>query len=228
MLLRRRCGRNTRYFLPLGIDCGREFIHLLKEHRDFPVLLVFQRGSEARHSGEADSVLHRPERCRLGIVFDPILGELRCFDIKTLGQFRWLGVRCAVAYRAIVGVQVHARDQILVARLNGIAERLGVALDRSVHRGIRDPTFQGGGLTIRVRRYDACFDSEVPDAGQHGQCEDDTEEETCDRSHLHSFSAQTRFWFGDQFGSGEARNPTGHGLPGIHRRGRRYEAVGHL
>src|SRR6266446_8576588 len=52
-----------------SIDCGREFIHLLKEHRDLPDLLVFQCESEARHRGEADSVLHRPERCGFGIVF---------------------------------------------------------------------------------------------------------------------------------------------------------------
>ena len=59
---------------------------MLEEHRDLPDLLVFQCGSEARHRGEADSVLYRPERCGLGIVFDAILGELRGFDVEALGQ----------------------------------------------------------------------------------------------------------------------------------------------
>src|SRR5258708_17509319 len=44
-----------RSFLPLGRDCGRKLVHLLEEHRDFPDLLVLQRGSKARHCREADS-----------------------------------------------------------------------------------------------------------------------------------------------------------------------------
>jgi len=83
-LFRLRSG-NAGNLFPFSIYGGREFIHLLKEHRDLPDLLVFQCGSEARHRGKADSVLRRPERCGFGIIFDPILGELRCFDIKTLG-----------------------------------------------------------------------------------------------------------------------------------------------
>ena len=70
-------GRNARYFLPLGIDCGREFIHLFEEHRDFPDLLVLQRGGKARHRREADSMLHLPKRRGLGIIFDSIFGAWR-------------------------------------------------------------------------------------------------------------------------------------------------------
>jgi len=45
----KRSGRNTGYFLPLGVDCWRKLVHLLEEHRDFPDLFVLQRGSKARH-----------------------------------------------------------------------------------------------------------------------------------------------------------------------------------
>ena len=127
LLFRWRSG-NTRYFLPLRIDCGREFIHLLEEHRDFPDLLVLQRGGKARHRREADSMLHHPERRGLGIIFDSIFGKLRCLDIEALSRVRRLGVRCAMTYRGIFGVQVHAGDQILIARLNGIPKPFNVAL----------------------------------------------------------------------------------------------------
>ena len=96
-----RSGRNARYFPPLGIDCGREFIHLFEEHRDFPDLLVLQRGGKARHRREADSMLHLPKRRGLGIIFDSIFGKLRCVDIEALSKVRRLGIRCAMAYRAI-------------------------------------------------------------------------------------------------------------------------------
>ncbi|MGA8654515.1 MAG: hypothetical protein WB586_00060 [Chthoniobacterales bacterium] len=66
---------------------------------------------------------------------------------------------------AIFGVLVHAGDQILVARLDGIPEPFGVALERGLQRRVCNPAFQGGELTIRVRRYDACFNSKVSDAG---------------------------------------------------------------
>jgi hypothetical protein len=64
-LVQQRRSRNVGHSLPLGIDRGRKFVHVPGKHRDLPDLLVFQCGSEARHSGEADSVLHRPERCGL-------------------------------------------------------------------------------------------------------------------------------------------------------------------
>jgi hypothetical protein len=73
-LFRRRTG-NAGNFFPFSIYGGREFIHLLKEHRDLPDLLVFQCGSETRHRGEADSMLYRPERCGFGIIFDPSLAN---------------------------------------------------------------------------------------------------------------------------------------------------------
>jgi len=60
-----------------------------------------------------------------------------------------------MAYRAIFGVQVHADDQILVVRLNGIREPFRVALERGVQRRLCDPPLQSGGLAIRVRRYEA-------------------------------------------------------------------------
>ena len=92
------------------MDSGREFIHLLEEHRDFPDLLVLQRCGKARHRREADSMLHLPERRGLGILFDSIFGKLRCLDIKALSRVRRLSIRCTMAYRAIFGVQVHAGD----------------------------------------------------------------------------------------------------------------------
>ena len=100
-------------------------------------------------------MLHLPERRGLGILFDSIFGKLRCLDIEALSRVRRLGVRCTMAYRAIFGVQVHADGKILVARLNGILEPFSVALDRGVQRRVCNPVFQGGRLTIRVRRYDA-------------------------------------------------------------------------
>jgi hypothetical protein len=56
-----RNRRNARYFLPLGADCGREFIHLFEKHREFPDLLFLPRGGKARHRREADSMLHFPK-----------------------------------------------------------------------------------------------------------------------------------------------------------------------
>jgi hypothetical protein len=72
-LHRRRTG-SAGHFFPLGIDGGRELVHLLEEHCDSPNIFVFQRGGEARHSRETDSMLHLPERDGLGIIFNPILG----------------------------------------------------------------------------------------------------------------------------------------------------------
>jgi hypothetical protein len=95
-------------------------------------------------------MLHLPERNGLGIVFDPVLGKLRGLDIEALSQVRRLGVRRAVAYRAIFSVQVHTGDQILVTRLNGIREPFRVALERGMQRRLCDPPFQGGGLAIPV------------------------------------------------------------------------------
>ena len=83
-----------------------------------------------------------------------------------------------MTYRAIFGVQVHAGGQILVARLNGIAEPFSVALERGLQRRVCNPTFQGGRLTIRVRRYKTCLNSKVSDARQHDQCENYAAEET--------------------------------------------------
>ena len=145
VLFRRRSGRNTGYFLPLGIDCGRKLVHLLEEHRDFPDLLVLQRGSKARHCREADSMLNLPERDSLRIILDPVLGKLRGLDIEALSQVRRLGVRCAMAYRAIFGVQMHTGDQILVTRLNGIREPFRVALERGMQRRRLRPTVPGRG-----------------------------------------------------------------------------------
>jgi hypothetical protein len=73
---------------------------------------------------------------------------------------------------------VHARDQILVSRLNGIAERFGVALDCGLQRRICDPPFQGGGPAIGIRWHDTCLDREEPHASEYSQCEDDAGEET--------------------------------------------------
>jgi len=101
-----------------------------------------------------------------------------------------------MAYRTILSVQVHARDQVLFARLNGIAEPLAVALDRGMQRRVCNPAFQGSWLTVGGCRYDARLDSKVSEADERGEREDDTENETCNRSHLHSSSAQTRFWSG--------------------------------
>src|SRR5262249_46004580 len=67
-------------------------------------LLVLQRGSKPRHCREADSMLHLPERDSPRIIFNPVLGKLRGLDIEALSQVRRLGVRRAVAYRAIFGV----------------------------------------------------------------------------------------------------------------------------
>ena len=102
--------------------------------------------------------------------------EVRGGVAATLGFFHsasTVGGTLSICLRniAIFGVQVHPGDQILVARLNGILEPFSVALKRGVQRRVCNPAFQGGGLTIRVRRYDACFNSKVSDAGQHDQCE---------------------------------------------------------
>jgi len=76
-----------------------------------------------------------------------------------------------MAYRAIFGVQVHADDQILVARLNRIREPLRVTLERRVQRRFCHPAFQGARLAIRVRGYEACLNSEVSNEDQRDQCE---------------------------------------------------------
>jgi hypothetical protein len=191
LLFRWRSDRNTRNFLPLGIDCGREFIHLLEEHRDFPDLLVLQRGGKARHRRETDSMLHLPERRGLGIIFDSIFGKLRRLDIEALSQVRRLAVRRAMTYSAIFAVEVHADDQILIARLNGTTEPSSIALDRGVQRRVCNPAFQGGGSTIGVRRYEACFNGKISGAGQHDQCENYATEETYDRFHCFRCSAST-------------------------------------
>jgi hypothetical protein len=88
-----------------------------------------------------------------------------------------------MAYRAIFGVQMHTGDQILVTRLNGIREPFRVALERGMQRRHCDPPFQGGGLAIRVRGYEACLNNDVSDEDQHNQCEDYASEETYDRFH---------------------------------------------
>src|SRR5215813_2619213 len=49
-------------------------------------------------------------------------------------------------YRAIFGVQAHAGDQILVARLNGIPESFSVALERSVQRRVCTQLSSAAGL----------------------------------------------------------------------------------
>jgi len=51
-----------------------------------------------------------------------------------------------MAYRAIFGVPVHADDQMLVARLNGILEPYSMALDHGVQRRVCNPVFQASGL----------------------------------------------------------------------------------
>src|SRR5262249_38407704 len=149
------------------------------------------RGGKARHSREADSMLHLPERRPLGVIFDSMLGKLRCLDIEALSRVRRPSVRCAMAYRAIFGIQMNADDEILVARLNRIPEPFSVALQRDGQRRVCNPSFQGGGLAIRVRRYHACLNSKVSDAGQHDHCENYAAEETYDRFHCFECSSST-------------------------------------
>ena len=78
---------------------------------------------------------------------------------------------------------MHAGDEILIVRLNGILELFSAALKRGVQRRVCNPAFQGGGLTIRIRGYPASFNSEVSDDGQYDQCENYAAEETYDRFH---------------------------------------------
>jgi hypothetical protein len=71
--------------------------------------------------------------------------------------------------------------QILIVRLNGIPKPFSVALERGAQRRACNPAFESGGLTVRVRRYDARFNCKVSDAGQHDQRENYAAEETYDR-----------------------------------------------
>jgi len=57
----------------------------------FQICSYLHPGSKARHSREAGSMLHLPERDGLGIIFNPVLGKLRGLDIKALSQVRRLG-----------------------------------------------------------------------------------------------------------------------------------------
>ncbi len=174
---------NAGYLLPLISYRGRQRIHPLKEHRYLPNIFFVQRRSKAWHRGEANPMLYLPERRRLRIVFDTIPSELRCFDVEALRQPGWHGVRCAMTYRAVLGVQMYPGDQILVGWLKRIAERFGVALDCRVQRRVGNPLFQRGGLAIGVRWHDACLDGEESRANEYDQCEDDAGEETNDQSH---------------------------------------------
>src|SRR5258708_21184029 len=95
-----------------------------------------------------------------------------------------------------------------------------------MQRRVCNPAFQGGGVTVGGCRYDACLDSEVSEADERGDREDDAQNETCDQSHLHSFPVQTRLWSGDQFGSLAARNLADNGFQ-ITRIGYRLLAIGY-
>ena len=76
---------------------------------------------------------------------------------------------------------MHAGDEILIVRLNGILEPFSAALKCGAQRRVCNPAFQGGGLTIRVRRYYTCLNAKISDTGQYEQCENYATEETYDR-----------------------------------------------
>jgi hypothetical protein len=103
-------------------------------------------------------MLHLPKRHDLGIIFDSIFGKLRCLGIEALSKVRRLRIRCAMGYRAIFDIQVHADDEIPIAQLkeflsslvprSSVASSAVFAIHLSSRNGLR--LTQLGATDVRI------------------------------------------------------------------------------
>src|SRR5215471_78896 len=102
-----RFGGGAETCLQIVLDCGRELIHVGKEHRDFPHIVVGQSLIPGGHTGVTDSGANGVENVPLRIV-GWIGNEIWWRRIEGRRESRGLVVEASVTERTIHRVELDA------------------------------------------------------------------------------------------------------------------------
>src|ERR1041385_2146114 len=81
-------GGGTGNGLPEWLHRRGQFVEVPHKQGNLPDLLIAERMPEARHPGETNPVLHFPIGLALGIIPDPVLGQLRRPNVQPGGDGR--------------------------------------------------------------------------------------------------------------------------------------------